>query len=111
MGRSGTALGIVAAGEGATLVLALVMVGLTMLGQSAPAAVRLGLWGAPVAAAVVGVSLADGVAEAVVYGITPTLFARVRGSGRSAPPGASRRGSVWVTRSWAAGWWTCSVSG
>lgn len=71
MGRSGTALGIVAAGEGATLVLALVMVGLTMLGQSAPVAVRLGLWGAPMAAAVVGISLADNVAEAVVYGITP----------------------------------------
>lgn len=34
---TGTALGAVAAGEGATAVLALVLLGLTMLGQSSPA--------------------------------------------------------------------------
>lgn len=34
--RSATAIGVVAAGEGATLVAAIVMIGVTMLGQAAP---------------------------------------------------------------------------
>mgnify|MGYP003575239801 CR=1 FL=1 len=70
-GRAETALGVVAAGEGVTLVLALVMVGLTMLGQAAPAPVRLGLWGAPIAASLTGIVVADTVSEAVVYAMTP----------------------------------------
>lgn len=70
-GRAATALGVVAAGEGVTLVLALVMVGLTMLGQSAPAPVRAGLWGAPIAAAITGIAVADNPTEAVVYAMTP----------------------------------------
>ncbi|MGW4731784.1 conjugal transfer protein [Streptomyces shenzhenensis] len=70
-GRAATALGIVAAGEGVTFVLALVMVLLTMLGQSAPWPVRAGLWAAPLAAAFVGIVVADTPTEAVVYGITP----------------------------------------
>jgi hypothetical protein len=70
-GRAATALGVVAAGEGVTLVLALVMVGLTMLGQAAPAPVRAGLWLAPIAAALTGVVVADGMTEAVVYALTP----------------------------------------
>jgi hypothetical protein len=69
--RSATALGVVAAGEGVTLVLSLVMVGLTMLGQSAPAPVRLGMWGAPLAAAVTGLVVADDATEAIVYAMTP----------------------------------------
>ncbi|WP_051765125.1 hypothetical protein [Streptomyces sp. NRRL F-5135] len=69
--RAATAIGVVAAGEGVTLILALVMVGLTMLGQASPAPVRAGLWLAPVAAAVTGVVVADDVTEGVVYGITP----------------------------------------
>jgi hypothetical protein len=69
--RQATALGVVAAGEGATLVLALVMVLLTMLGQAAPWPVRAGLWSAPAAAAVTGVVVADTLTESVVYGITP----------------------------------------
>ena len=52
--RSATALGVVAAGEGATLVLALVLVGLTMLGQASPLAVRAGLWLLPATASVTG---------------------------------------------------------
>src|SRR5690606_33343841 len=64
-------LGVVAAGEGVTLVLALVMVLLTMLGQAAPWPVRAGLWAAPIAAAVVGIVVADSLTEAVVYGVTP----------------------------------------
>lgn len=70
-GRAATALGVVAAGEGVTLVLAMVMVGLTMLGQAAPAPVRVGLWLAPVAAALTGVAVADTGTEAVVYSMTP----------------------------------------
>lgn len=69
--RSATALGVVAAGEGATLVLALVLVGLTMLGQPSPLAVRVGLWLLPAAASVVGVLVAPGVKDAVVFAITP----------------------------------------
>ncbi|MEU1180588.1 hypothetical protein ABZ464_23600 [Streptomyces sp. NPDC005820] len=69
--RQATALGVVAAGEGATLVLALVMVLLTMLGQAAPWPVRAGLWSAPAAAAATGVVVADTLTESVVYGITP----------------------------------------
>ncbi|MFB7219362.1 hypothetical protein [Streptomyces sp. NPDC056227] len=69
--RAATALGVVAAGEGVTLVLALVMVGLTMLGQAAPAPVRAGLWLAPIAAAVTGIVVADDMTEAVVYAMTP----------------------------------------
>ncbi|MFP8882604.1 hypothetical protein [Streptomyces mangrovi] len=70
-GRGATAAGMVAAGEGATLVLALVMVGVTLLGQAAPAPVRVGLWLAPVVASVVGLSVADNVTEAVIYGVSP----------------------------------------
>ncbi|MER7761336.1 hypothetical protein [Streptomyces sp. NPDC097619] len=69
--QDATALGVVAAGEGATLVLALVMVGLTLLSQSSPAVVRLGLWLLPAAASGTGVVVADGTKEAVVYAITP----------------------------------------
>ncbi|MEU2265001.1 hypothetical protein ABZ568_00805 [Streptomyces olindensis] len=69
--RQATAFGVVAAGEGATLVLALVMLLLTMFGQAAPWPVRAGLWSMPAAASVTGVILADSLAEAVVYGITP----------------------------------------
>ncbi|MCD2465536.1 hypothetical protein MBT42_18440 [Streptomyces sp. MBT42] len=70
-GRAETAIGAVAAGEGVTLVLALVMVGLTMLGQAAPTPVRLGLWLAPAAASIIGLAVADNLTEAVVYAITP----------------------------------------
>ncbi|MFF5019095.1 hypothetical protein [Streptomyces sp. NPDC001165] len=70
-GREATALGVVAAGEGVTFVLALVMVLLTMLGQAAPWPVRAGLWLTPAAASLTGVVVADNLTEAVVYGITP----------------------------------------
>ena len=70
-GRAATAIGVVAAGEGVVLILALVMVGLTMLGQAAPAPVRAGLWLAPLTAAVTGMVVADDLTERVVYAITP----------------------------------------
>ncbi len=69
--RKATAAGVVAAGEGLTLILALTMLGLTLLGQSAPVWVRVGLWIAPLAACGVGLSLADTVTEAVVYSTMP----------------------------------------
>ncbi|MFF5451858.1 hypothetical protein ACFY40_11535 [Streptomyces sp. NPDC012950] len=71
LGRSETALGVLAAGEGVALILALLVIGLTMLGQAVPAIVRTGLWAAPIAASVTGISTADTLTEAVVYAITP----------------------------------------
>lgn len=70
-GREATAAGVVAAGEGLTLILALTMLGLTLLGQSAPVWVRAGLWLAPLAACGTGLSLADNLTEAVVYSTMP----------------------------------------
>jgi len=69
--RAETALGVVAAGEGVTLVLSLVMVGVTMLGQAAPAPVRIGLWITPLGAAAIGLSAADSRTEAAIYAMTP----------------------------------------
>ncbi|CQR59279.1 hypothetical protein [Streptomyces leeuwenhoekii] len=69
--RSETALGIVAAGEGATLVAALVMIGVTMLGQAAPFIARAALWVLPAAAAVMGLAIAPTPREAVIYALTP----------------------------------------
>jgi hypothetical protein len=68
---SGTALGAVAAGEGATAVLALVLLGLTMLGQSSPGIVRLGLWALPAAASVMAAMAADDPGRTVIYAVTP----------------------------------------
>jgi hypothetical protein len=77
-----TALGAVAAGEGATLILALVYVGLVMLGQSAPVAVRLGLWALPAVAATVGAVAAHGLTATVVYAATPlAMVAAAEGAG------------------------------
>nr|WP_237297147.1 hypothetical protein [Streptomyces sp. 3211] len=69
--NSGTALGAVAAGEGATAVLALVLLGLTMLGQSSPAAVRAGLWALPAAASAMSAVAAPDGPRTVIYAITP----------------------------------------
>ncbi|MFF1721965.1 conjugal transfer protein [Streptomyces sviceus] len=67
----GTALGALAAGEGATAVLALVLLGLTMLGQSSPRIVRAGLWALPAAAAVMGAMAAPDTGRTVIYALTP----------------------------------------
>ncbi|MFF4552739.1 hypothetical protein [Streptomyces sp. NPDC001422] len=69
--RQATAAGVVAAGEGATLVIALVLVGLTLLGQTAPLAVRVSLWLLPAGASVTGAIVAPGMRDAVVFAITP----------------------------------------
>jgi hypothetical protein len=67
----GTALGALAAGEGATAVLALVLLGLTMLGQSSPHVVRTGLWALPAAASVMGAMAAPDLGRTVIYALTP----------------------------------------
>ncbi|MEU6279489.1 hypothetical protein [Streptomyces sp. NPDC047028] len=69
--RQATAAGVVAAGEGLTLILALTMLGLTMLGQAAPAVIRAGLWLAPLSACFTGLSVAATRTDAVVYAVTP----------------------------------------
>ncbi|MFJ5269313.1 conjugal transfer protein [Streptomyces sp. NPDC088358] len=68
---TGTALGALGAGEGATAVLALVLLGLTMLGQSSPRVVQAGLWALPAAAAVMGAMAAPDHGRTVVYALTP----------------------------------------
>ncbi|MDQ0812452.1 hypothetical protein QFZ63_004166 [Streptomyces sp. B3I7] len=68
---AGTALGALAAGEGATAVLALVLLGLTMLGQSSPRIVRAGLWALPAGAAVMGAMAAPDLGRTVIYALTP----------------------------------------
>jgi hypothetical protein len=68
---SGTAMGAVAAGEGATAVLALVLMGLTLLGQSSPRIIRLGLWALPAAASVMAASAAQDPGRIAIYAITP----------------------------------------
>ncbi|MGW8380190.1 conjugal transfer protein [Streptomyces sp. ODS28] len=67
----GTALGAVAAGEGATAVLALVLLGLTVLGQSSPWVIRMGLWALPAAASAMATTAAVGGGQAVIYAVTP----------------------------------------
>jgi hypothetical protein len=69
--RQATAAGVVAAGEGLTLILALIMLGMTMLGMAAPAVVRYGMWLAPLSASCIGVTIANDVREAAVYAVTP----------------------------------------
>lgn len=67
----GTALGAVAAGEGATAVLALVLLGLTMLGQSSPRVIRIGLWALPAAASAMAAMAGDDPGRTVIYAVTP----------------------------------------
>ncbi|MGQ4342535.1 conjugal transfer protein [[Kitasatospora] papulosa] len=66
-----TALGALAAGEGATAVLALVLLVTTLLGQSAPSIVRVGLWALPAAAAVMASTAATDTGQAIVFALTP----------------------------------------
>ncbi|MEV7372098.1 conjugal transfer protein [Streptomyces sp. NPDC090301] len=68
---SGTAVGAVAAGEGATAVLAIVLLGLTLLGQASPRVIRAGLWALPAAASAMSVTAATTPGEMVIYAITP----------------------------------------
>jgi hypothetical protein len=69
--RQATAAGVVAAGEGLTLILAMVMLGRTMLGQSSPDVVRAGMWLAPLSASCIGITIASDLSEGAVYAVTP----------------------------------------
>jgi hypothetical protein len=69
--RSASALGLVAAGEGATLIASLVALAVTLMGQHTPMVVRLGMWVIPLVASAAGVALAPTKVEAVVMGVTP----------------------------------------
>ncbi|MEU3078529.1 conjugal transfer protein [Streptomyces laurentii] len=66
-----TALGALAAGEGATAILALVLLVTTLFGRSAPLVVRAGLWALPAAAAVMGATAAHGKGQTIVFALTP----------------------------------------
>ncbi|MFJ2194193.1 hypothetical protein ACIOJE_40730 [Kitasatospora sp. NPDC087861] len=68
---SDTAIGVVAGGEGAILVLGLTMLGLTLIQRPYPAAMRVGLIGIPVVAAAAGVVMAQTAAARVAYGVSP----------------------------------------
>lgn len=69
--RQATAAGVVAAGEGLTLILALILLGRTMLNMPAPAVVRGGMWLAPLSASCIGLAIASDIREAAVYAVTP----------------------------------------
>ena len=69
--RQATAAGVVAAGEGLTVILGMVMLGRTMLGMASPAVVRVGMWLAPVSASCIGITIASTAREAAVYAVTP----------------------------------------
>ncbi|MEU8764953.1 conjugal transfer protein [Streptomyces sp. NPDC048659] len=66
-----TALGALAAGEGATAVMALVLLVTTLFSRPAPRIVRAGLWALPAAAAVMGATAAHGLGQTIVYALTP----------------------------------------
>lgn len=68
---AGTALGALAAGEGATAVMAMILLITTALGQSAPRPVRVGLWLLPTAAAAMAATAATGLGQTIVYAVTP----------------------------------------
>lgn len=69
---SGTAIGALAAGEGATAVLAFILLGVTLLGQAAPKLIRVGLWALPGVASVMGATAAtEGIGQTIVYAATP----------------------------------------
>lgn len=69
--RSASALGLVAAGEGAVLIASLVALAVTLMGQHTPGVVRAAMWLVPLAASGVGMALAPSRSEAVVMGFTP----------------------------------------
>lgn len=69
--RGASALGLVAAGEGATLIAAIVALAVTLMGQHTPTVVRIGMWMVPLMAAAAGVALAPNRTEMVVMGLTP----------------------------------------
>lgn len=68
---NGSALGLVAAGEGAVLVVGLVMVGYAVIHLPRPAWMRYLVLGIPAAASAAGAAIAPDPARAVLYAVTP----------------------------------------
>lgn len=66
-----SAAGMVAAGEGATLICALVALAVTLMGQHTPGVVRLGMWLLPIVGAVAGVAMASTMNERIMMAVTP----------------------------------------
>jgi hypothetical protein len=66
-----TAAGLVAAGEGATLICALVALLVTLMGQHTPTIVRLGMWLVPLAASATGAVVAPDLNMKVAMAVTP----------------------------------------
>lgn len=80
--NSGTAIGIVAVGEGATLIMGLTLLALTLISRPYPTPLRLGLWLIPLAGSAVGLAVAPDLKTRVVYALTPlamTVAAEVLG--------------------------------
>jgi hypothetical protein len=71
LGSGASAAGMVAAGEGATLICALVALAVTLMGQHTPAVVRLGMWLLPLVAAVAGVAMSSSTNERIMMAVTP----------------------------------------
>lgn len=67
----GSALGLVAAGEGAVLVVGLVMVGYAVIHLPRPAWMRYLVLGVPLAASVAGAAIAPDLSRSVLYAVTP----------------------------------------
>lgn len=68
---SATAAGLVAAGEGATLICALIALLVTLMGQHTPGVVRVGMWLVPLVASVTGAVVAPTVDMKVAMAVTP----------------------------------------
>ncbi|WP_329220324.1 conjugal transfer protein [Streptomyces microflavus] len=68
---SGTAVGALAAGEGATAVAAFALLATTMLNQTSSPVARVALWLLPASAAAMGVTAASTTGQAIVFGLTP----------------------------------------
>lgn len=66
-----SAMGMVAAGEGAVLVAALVALAVTLMGQHTPVVARVAMWVLPIVASVAGVLLADSRDMRVAMAVTP----------------------------------------
>jgi hypothetical protein len=80
LGHIGYALSLVAAGEGAVFVAALISLSLTLLGQHTPRVVRSALWVLPAIGSTVGAVVAPTATEAVVLSVAP-LGMTVAGEG------------------------------
>lgn len=65
------AVSLVLAGEGATVICALVALAVTLMGQHTPAPARAGLWLIPLAASVAGVFVAPNLNTQIVMGLSP----------------------------------------